>query len=323
MTEQAPLIAGEVRIEAPKRPLSGVLKENIPMEEYLDYSKIYKRPQDFALSKSMLSDLLDCPKKFMHNYVLVPEFVEEEKEDHLNIGSAVHTLALEQDTFNERFFVIPEGVKRDKRTSVFQRCISDANGRTMLTFKDYNDILGMASALAADPVARALFDGPGYIESSIFFTCPYTGLRKRVRPDWMRKDGKLGVNIKTSKSSKPDLFFKSAAEYSYDIGAAMELEAMDELFGPDPERNYVLLVIESESPYIISAFDVKRPMSLNDEDDNTAISYADGGKARMIKALHLFQECTESGNWPGYVSGVQPMRYPGWMMKRVLETGEI
>lgn len=294
-----------------------VLVESMPMDEYQARCNM-NRP-DWSLSKSMLSTLMDCPAKFRHEYI---DGAEQDEADHLNVGCAVHTLALEPQHFDATYYTITEGVKRDARTAAYKQEIENAGGRTMLTAKDFANIQGMAKALMADPLARGLLDGPGYIEASIFYTCPKTGLRKRVRPDWFRKDGKLVVNIKTTHSAKPDLFYKTAWDFGYDMGAAMELEAMDALFGPDPERNYVLLIIEPTAPHVIGAFDTRRPMTTGDDENNIQTSYAEVGATRVEKAMARFVDCMNAGRWPGYVEGVDPMRVPGWMMKRVLEKGE-
>ncbi len=315
------MIYGETTVDMgakPEQPKPQFF-ENMSMEEYHSFGKIKRMPDNYVLSKSMLHELVDCPARFKHKYI---DEVEQDEKDHLNIGCAVHTLALEPHKFSSLYYQIPEGVKRDKRTAAYKDCITEARGRTMLTAKDYQKVDGMAKALAADPLARALLDGPGYIESSIFYQCPSTGLRKRVRPDWFRKDGKLVVNIKTTHSAKPELFYKTGFDFCYDMGAAMELEAMDLLFGPDPDRNYVLLIIEPDPPHIIGAFDVVRPMMLGDDAYNTSVSYRDVGKSRLEKALFKFQDCMKTGIWPGYTQGVQPMRIPAWKMKSFLEKGE-
>ena len=319
MTQQ-PLIAGEIRVDAPEAEKTGKLIEDMEMSDYHAFGDFTKHPDDYVLSKSMLIKLVDCPARFRYEYMTEKEEVEK---DHLNVGTAVHTLALEPEKFDDLFYKIPEGMRRDKRTDEYKRCMAEAGTRSMLTHKDYQNILGMAEALSADPLARALFDGPGYIESSIFFTHPETRLRLRVRPDWFRKDGKLIINIKTSHSANPNLFNDTAANFCYDIGAAMELMAVEQIMGPDPERNYVLMVIEPSPPHVISVFDTIRPMTLDNDYDNTRTTYAEAGRARLEKALSRFIECYQNNDWPGYVSGVDPMRYPGWMMKRVLETGEV
>ena len=319
MSDNEKLIAGEVMVEAPEKPVTAKLIEDMPMEDYHAFGNIAKHPADFVLSNSMLCKYIDCPEQFRYEFLTEKQ---EEEKDYLNIGTAVHTLALEPDQFESRFYVIPEGIRRDKRTEPYKKCMASAGTRIMLPHKDYMNILGMAQKLSAEPYAKALFDGPGYIESSIFYNCPHTGQRLRVRPDWFRKDGKLIINLKTTHSAKPDLFFKTASEFGYDIGAAMQLEAVERLMGPDPNRNYVLLVIEPKPPHIISIFDTIRPMTLNNENDNSSVSYAESGLFRKNKAVYGIRDCLKLNRWPGYQEGVQPMRYPGWVMKKILNDGE-
>jgi len=329
MTTPNTIIYGETKLDlAPQDKPVATLVENMPMAEYHSYGNIAEHPDDFVLSTSMLKEMADCPQRFEHLYLKGGQKIDV---DHINVGSAVHTAALEPQLFDKAYFPLPETVTvdgevkkviRNASHKIYKDLLAQASGRKVLTASDFQNVQGMAKALANHPIARGLLDGPGYIEASVFYTCPKTKLRKRVRPDWMRKDGKLGVNIKTSHSAKPDLFYKTGMDFGYDMGAAMELEAMEQLFGPDPERNYVLLVIEAEAPHIISAFDVMRPMSTGNDEDNTPTSYADVGATRVEKALARFVDCMNSGVWPGYLPTVEPMRVPAWMMRRILEKGE-
>jgi len=64
-----------------------------------------------------------CPALFRWRHILGHK---RPATDALSVGSAVHTLALEPDTFAERFYIITEGVKRDKRTQAYKAEVEEA-----------------------------------------------------------------------------------------------------------------------------------------------------------------------------------------------------
>lgn len=277
--------------------------KNISMEDY--------HASKNSISKSMLSVLADCAAKFKHRYI---DGVVPPEKDFMNVGSAVHTLALEPDLFHSNFYIIPEGIRRDKRTKDFQSCIAEANGRKMITFKDHESVSAMARALAKDKKARALLDAPGRIEASIFWEDKETGISLRCRPDFLREDG-LIVDLKTSHSAKPDLFYRTAWDKCYDVSAAMTCDAYEALTGKPPQ-NYVFLVIEGDDPHICEAYDSFTQAGFGD------LTYVEGGRARFRKLLERYKYCVQNNFWPSYNSKIMPMGFP-YAAKQFLDTGEL
>ena len=254
------------------RPAADV-KPNAQLFEDMSIEEYHSRKD--VISKSMLSEM-GCPAKFKWKYI---DNAEQPDKDYFNVGNAVHTLALEPGLFHDRFYVIPEGIRRDPRTKEFKICMAEAGQRKMLTAKDHASILGMAKSLAADKKSLALLQGAGKIEPSIFWTDDETKIRMRSRPDFMRDDG-LIVDLKTGASANPDNFFRSAWENHYDVSAAMTTEGYQALYGKLPD-NYVFLVIEKEPPYLIEAFDAFRPC---EGSDPSGMSYYDAGVHRFRQA---------------------------------------
>lgn len=314
-------IFGETMIELPDDPVQvAQIIEDLDIEDYHDLGDFRKHGDNTILSKSQLA-LMDCPAKFEYEFITPKDpDAEEDDEDHLNIGNAVHTLALEPDLFHDRFYVLPEGLRRDKRTKDYQAAIAEAKDRKMIVAKGnksaagFDDIKGMAKALTSNRKALALLEGAGKIEPSIFWDDPDTGVRLRARPDFLRDDG-LIVDLKTGHTADPMLFSKVAYDLHYDISVAMTTEAVTRLRGKRPD-NYVFLMIESKPPYVIEAYDSFRPW---DPNDMTKFTYFDAGSYRFRRALDRFVECRRSGIWPGYNTIVTPMSVPGYAMKKLEE----
>lgn len=306
-------IFGETCLELPDDPVEkAILSEELDIEEYHDLGDFRKHGDNAILSKSQLAKL-DCPAKFKYEFM---DGGAAEEKDHLNVGNAVHTLALEPDLFHDRFYVLPEGLRRDPRTAAYKAEIEAAGKRKMITFNDFGDIEGMAKSLTSNKKALSLLDGAGLIEPSIFWNDDETGVRLRCRPDLMRDDG-LIVDLKTGHSAEPMKFSRTAFDLHYDISVAMTCEGYKKLHGKKPD-NYVFLMIESKAPYVIEAYDSFRPW---DPDDMTKFTYFDAGWFRFRRMLDRFVECKKSGHWPGYQNIITPMSVPGYAMRN-LEKGE-
>jgi len=303
------MIYGEIEIDIPDEPNTAWSSNDLSIEAYHDLGNIKKHGDNAILSKSQLSDILDCPARFKYFHV---DGNRESDKDYFNVGNAIHTLALEPTTFHDRFYVIPEGIRRDKRTEAFKACIAEAGFRKMLTSADFENVGAMAKALASNRKAMTLLEGTGRIEQSIMWKDSVTRLNLRTRPDLRRDDG-LIVDIKTANSAEPHKFMRDAFDMHYDVSVAMTSDGVEQLTGKRPD-NYVFLVIEKKPPFIIEAYDSFRPF---DPDDMTNFTYYDAGNYRYRKALDLFVECRKSGNWPSYSDKINPMEVPKYELKKL------
>lgn len=304
------LLDSKPEVESPK----GVLRTDLSIEDYHDFGNIKKHGEAAVISKSMLSEM-GCPAKFEWKYVKGNQSADKSV---FNVGNAVHTLALEPDTFHDRFYVIPKGVRRDKRTAEYQGIIAEANGRKMLLEEGttnesgYDDIKAMAESIASNKIALALLKRKGLAEPSIFWTDPTTGVKLRCRPDFMAEDG-LIVDLKTARDAEPEAFFRAAFDCHYDVSVGMTCDGYKALYGKMPD-NYVFLVVEKNGPCIIEAYDSFRPFDL---EDPAKLTYLAAGNYRYRKFLESYKSCVDSGVWPAYSGKVNPMGIPRYALKKL------
>lgn len=290
-----------------KNPAASLF-ESYDIEEY--------HKQKTVLSKSMLCDLLppSCPAKFKF-YHLDGGAKEETKA--LRVGTAVHLLALEPEKFAQAYHVLPEGFRRDARTEKYQHELAQATGRPMLSKKEHAQVLAMADAIRKNPIALKLLDAKGLVEASIFWEEPDEDENKppqkfRCRPDFMRTDG-LVIDLKTCRSAHPATFERDAYNYHYAMSAALTGRGYKAYYGKEME-NYVFLAIESEPPYLISAFDSNRPF-----DDVSGLTYLEVGDKLLDTCVSLYKKCKETNNWPAYQENIKAMGVPYWAEKFIQE----
>jgi hypothetical protein len=308
----AKIIYGETYVDFPDEKSKATMLNDLSIEDYHDMGNVNKYGKNAIFSKSQLG-LMDCPAKFKYEYI---DGAEKEEKDFLNVGNAVHTLALEPDLFHSRIYLLPEGVRRDKRTDVYQKHLEAANGRKIITAGDFIDIQGMAKSLASNKKAMYLLQASGKIEASIFWQDEESGFNLRCRPDFMRDDG-LIVDLKTANSAESNDFARSAFDCHYDVSVGMTVDGVEKLIGKKPD-NYVFLVVEKKAPYIIEAYDSFRPW---DKDDIAQTTYFDAGSYRYRQSIDKLKKCFDTGIWGGYSDSINPMSVPRYAMKK-LENGE-
>lgn len=272
------------------------LKKDLPIEDY--------HKKDGYISKSTLADILDCPAKYKY-YQDNPK----PEKNHLNVGNAVHTLALEPELFNARFFVLPECDRRTSAGKAIYQAAMDANaGKKLISKEDFVDIEGMAKSLRENKKALALLQAKGLVESSIYWE--EDGMKFKARPDFLRDDG-LVVDLKTTKSAFKPFFQKDAYNYHYDVSVALTSRGYKALTGNLPS-NYVFLAVESKPPYIVEAYDSFR-------DFNGMDSLYKFGEYRLTNAIDKLKECQQTGDWHGYNQGIESLGVPSYAINNMAD----
>lgn len=270
--------------------------KNMPMDEYHAHN---------SLSKSMFSELDDCPARFKYRYI---DGNKRAETDSLRLGKAVHTLALEPHMWKTEYAVFEGDLRKSADKEEYAELL--ASGRTIIRSAQMEQIEGMANSIVKNPIALALLKSEGYAEASIIWDDD--DLTFRCRPDYLRNDG-LIVDLKTCKSAKPSIFGKDAWNYHYDVSVALTTRGYKAHFGKEPD-NYVFLCVEVEAPYIIECYETYAPM-----DEFTGLSYLEVGEMRLNKLIETYRKCKAADHWPAYSGKIETMRAPSWALKGTIE----
>jgi exodeoxyribonuclease VIII len=144
-----------------------------------------------------------------------------EKTASMKLGSLVHALVLEPDTFSERYALAPEGDRRTKAgKEAFEQFLTESEGKDVITSSDYETAQAMAESVREHPSASLLLR-EGDPEVSVFAELAGTACKCRI--DWLRPDGIL-VDLKTTKDASSSAFARSCASFDYPVQAAMYLD---------------------------------------------------------------------------------------------------
>lgn len=246
------------------------------------------------------------PAHYWATSYLNPNRVPDEPKEAFDFGHASHVLLLGESGFREKFSVRPSEWS-DWRTKDAKawRDAERAAGRTVLTSEHITAVQGMASSLAAHPLARDLLRG--HVEQSLIFK-DKTGVFLKSRPDVLSVADNMVVDLKTTTDASPEAVQRTVQSYAYDMQGALVGMAMKAVLDVDMTA-FALVFIEKTAPYAVSVVEV----------DLGWISYA---RRRLRRSIDTFARCIESGEFPGY-EGERVIYMPEWMRKRMDQESDV
>lgn len=240
-----------------------------------------------SISSTGLRELLDpgCPAQFHYD-----RHHPKPPKREFDLGNAVHAAVLGKgsDIVEIEY---PNYLKADARA---QRDIAYDDGKIPLLPKEKEQVDAMAAAVRRHSEAGPLFaPGNGVAERSIYWTDPATGVRCRVRPDWLivRPEVTVVVDLKTTTDANPVACSKAIAAYSYHQQGALYLDGVTAA-GLAPEGARFVFVFQSKkAPYLVTV------RELGDQNQ-------DIGRARNERALRIYADCEATGLWPDWTGPV-------------------
>ncbi|MEV5944683.1 PD-(D/E)XK nuclease-like domain-containing protein [Streptomyces sp. NPDC051994] len=277
-----------VEVEAPQ------IVDGLPADEY--------HADRTSISSSGLRALLapGCPAQFKYDRDNPPAPKRE-----FDLGHAAHLLVLgegpEIDVLDfDNYLTKAAKTARDEARHM---------GALPLLRHEYEQVQAMADAIRQHPVAGPLFaPGSGIAERSIYWTDPATGIRCRVRPDWIPDrddDGRLiVVDYKTCRAADPGALQKSVYERGYHQQAALYLDGVKAAgLAGDFEPAFLFVFQTKAAPYLVHLVELDLP----------ALAI---GRARNRAALQIYADCTAADTWPGFNDSITYLPLPAWAEKR-------
>lgn len=207
-----------------------------------------------------------------------------------DFGSAVHAMVLGVGAMPAPY---PEDVLSASgaaSTKVAREWAEEVRAAGQIPVKEdaYNAIQAASRAVLDHPLASRIW-AAGEPEVSVFARDPETEVWMRGRIDWVMPpadgDGaRTLVDLKTTDDAIPSAFARAAARYAYDVQRAWYRRAWQIATGED--ARFLHVAVSRKAPYLVSVCEMNW-------------SFDDLGKAKVEKALRLYRECLDSGNWPG------------------------
>ncbi|WP_333743552.1 PD-(D/E)XK nuclease-like domain-containing protein [Streptomyces ardesiacus] len=194
------------------------------------------------------------------------------------LGNGPELVVIEHDTWNTK----------DAKAEVAE---VRTRGAIPLKQHEMDMVNAMAAAIRQHPLAAALLD-PAYgaPEQSGFWIDGPTGIRRRVRFDWLPSivSGRLIIpDYKTTTDASNEAMQKDIDKYGYNQQADWYEEGARALGLGGTDAELLLIAQEKKPPFAVNVIGI--------EFGSRVIA---GAKNR--RAIEIFAECTESGYWPGY-----------------------
>jgi len=297
MTLAAPLILPEGQ----KITRAGVW--DLTMAQY--HSDIAEGP---SISSSGLRTIWSAsPAHYFETSPYNPAPQEQEERPHFSLGRAAHHLLfLGRKGFADEYVVRPDEWSdwRTKDARLWREA-AIADGKTVLTDNELDQISGMARSLAAHPLVKAgILDG--YVERSLVWKDADTGAWLKSRPDCIPNDGLDVADLKTTTSVATDDLRRTLGAYGYHAQGALVGMAFRAVLGR-AMQSFSLVFVETKPPHCVRVVIVK-PEDL------------ERGEKQISGAAEQFAECVASGVWPG-PGGVQAdaeyLDIPEWSRKSI------
>lgn len=216
-------------------------------------------------------------------------------EKHFTLGSAVHSLLLEDGKT-----VVHVEVNDWKTVKAReQRDAALAQGLYPLNNAEYAQALAMAESLRTHPtVAQHL--AAGHTEVAITGVDPATWTLMKARLDILDVDARVILDAKTTATLEQDEFGTHAWRHGYHIAAAHYIQMAAQATDTDPaEWTFLFAVVEKAAPHLrfVTGLDA---LSL------------DLGRRDRARGIAQYLECERTNKWPGYSTDIMTTTLPKW-----------
>lgn len=275
MTEQSKVVRYS---DIPEHEILPGIYDNVPHDDYLDMS---------GVSISKLKIVAKAPAK--------ARFGEHKETDATRLGTLWHCAVLESEQFERRYCSTRLTTRGTKAWAEEE---ARAMGRELVKLPDYDEALRVRDAVYKNRAARALLTSQIFVEQSIFWRDPETGLLCRGRADGINFQSRIVLDTKTTVDASEEAFTKAMAKFKYHWQQAFYEDGTFYADGWRPDA-FVFIAIEKEKPYLTGCYEIDPPDILRARED-------------VRVTLNRYAECLKADSWPGYPDEIKSVSLPRW-----------
>lgn len=255
-----------------------------------------------AVNQSLLNIFNECEEDAFAK--IKGEEVEADNDSEaFSFGRDFHTYVLEPKVFASEFIVAPNfGDLRFKENKDRNKAwLEDNKGKSTVPAKDFNKMSRMKARIDQDEVVSALIS-QCKCEVSFFWRDEITGLICKGRVDGFSEHLEVMMDLKSCQSAKLRVFQSKIFQWGYHRQAGFYADGAATLGFTKP--NYIVCAIEKTAPYKNITYEIPPEI-------------LELGKKEMRKLLDRFKVCVDTGIWPGYPKGIQPIGIPTWYLTKL------
>jgi exodeoxyribonuclease VIII len=120
----------------------------------------------------------------------------------------------------------------------------------------------------------------------------------KARPDYIRQDKGLILDLKTCLDARSDPFSRSCWNYRYHVQAAYYLDGY-RVATEESAEAFLFIAIEKAPPYAVAVYHANEDM-------------IDQGRSEYQRDLITYAECLAKDEWPGYPEEIASLVLPRW-----------
>lgn len=163
-----------------------------------------------------------------------------------------------------------------------------ANGREIVSAKDFDTIQSMREVLCGIPAYNAIVNSESaQRELSIFGDINECGVKVRLDHVDVVNDMVVITDVKTTSDASPEGFGRLAANYGYLLKMSLQRDLFVRAFNEKRKVVVQLLAQEKKAPYL--------PMLYTLSDKHITV-----GRRQYISALATYKQCKLHNKWGGY-----------------------
>ena len=238
--------------------------------------------------------------KSMKRYKFAIDGPSKKSTQAMDEGSAVHCRLGEPQLFIEDYVIKPHGMNFATKEGKAWKAL-EVEGRIILSSEFGRKLDDIEAAFLDSPAAR-YYKAEGDVEKSFFWDIAGNDRGGKCRPDWISKDRKTIVDLKTTTCAERNPFQRTIINYGYHISAAWYMWGVELATGVKPEE-FVWVAIEKEAPYGIGVYKA----------DTELLEY---GSQLCEEALLKINEAERTNSFPDYSDQVEMIGLPPWLKRK-------
>lgn len=210
----------------------------------------------------------------------------KEPTDAMKFGTLAHLAILQGAKFRDRYIVQPDfgDMRSSKNRASRDAWLAEVPPTHFVVTEDErDDLFGMIDSVLSHERAFALLS-KGSPEIAGYWRDAATGIRLRMKADFISFDLGALVDVKTTRDCRWPEFRRSVESLRYDIQMAMYADGTSIISGK-PTEHKVWLAIEHTFPYEVACHEVPPQYELT-------------GNYEYRSALQRVKRCVELNEWP-------------------------
>lgn len=242
-------------------------------------------------------------------------FVKGEKPEankSMKYGKLAHMAILEGKLFRERHIVLPDfgdmrsSKNRDKKKDYIAEVTQSFTNAVFVVQDEFDHIMDTIDSLMSHQEALRLLSN-GAAEVTGYFICPITGIRKRIRLDFLSYNLHCLVDVKTTRDIQWESLRKTFEALRYDFQFSNYDHGIEVISKKRPEFTAVI-AIDNQFPYEVEVYEVDEMYKLT-------------GKYEYEKASMKLLECINKMEFPKANKETICTEMSPWMFKKYQALG--